>query len=83
VDDFKPAGKRLIGTKQVLKAAAAGKLIKVYIACDAESFIAQKIRDVCGAAGVPLEEVKTMEELGKACGIEVGAACVGILAQED
>ncbi len=34
---------------------------------------------LCGRRGVAVETVPSMDELGKACGIEVGAAAVALL----
>jgi len=34
---------------------------------------------LCNRKSVPVKIVPTMEELGKACGIEVGAAAVAVL----
>lgn len=66
--------KRAVGTKQVIRAVEGGQAACVYLANDADSHIRQKIMAACQAAGVPVEEVSSMQELGKACRIQVGAA---------
>ena len=72
-------GERIVGTKQVLKAISSGVLKCVYIAEDVEPFLYSKLYSACETAGTPVVLVNTMSELGKACGIDVGAACAGIV----
>lgn len=67
-------GKKSIGTKQTVKAVEKGLVAMAFIARDADERVVSPIRALCSQKGVPLEEVATMAELGKACGIEVGAA---------
>ncbi len=71
------AQKRIVGTKQVLKALAAGELERVYLAMDAEPFLLNKLKAACSAHGIQIEQVPTMKELGQQCKIDVGAACAG------
>ena len=71
--------KAVIGTRQVTRLLGRGKISKVYIASDADSFVRTKILDACGKAGVAYEDGLTKEEMGKMAGIEVFAACYGIL----
>ena len=66
--------RKLIGTKQVLKALKAGRVAAVYVADDAEPLVGQ-----CRDAGVEVIPVATMKELGKLCQIHVGAACAALL----
>lgn len=68
----------IIGMKQVLRALEADMLQTVYIAEDAEPHIRERILAQCALHGTETRTVSTMKELGKACGIEVGAACAGI-----
>jgi large subunit ribosomal protein L7A len=68
----------VVGTKQVLKAIQAGSLRCVYLADDVEAFLKNKLKAVCYEYGVEIKSVPTMQELGEACGIDVGAACAGI-----
>ncbi|HWR23002.1 MAG TPA: ribosomal L7Ae/L30e/S12e/Gadd45 family protein [Feifaniaceae bacterium] len=70
----------VVGTKQVLRALAAGALGCVYIALDTEPYLQNRLRAACGEHGVPVETVPAMRELGALCGIEVGAACAGVRA---
>lgn len=68
----------VVGTKQVLKAVQAGVLQCVYLAEDVEAFLHNKIRSAAEDAGLEVKSVSTMKELGERCGIDVGAACVGV-----
>lgn len=73
------ARKKSIGTKQTVKAIEKGTAREVFVARDAEEHI---VRDVLKAArdkGLDVNVVESMVALGKACGIEVGAAAAAIL----
>ena len=70
---------KLIGTKQVLRAVNEGKLKKAYIAKDSDADIREKLIAACNKQGIPYEEILSMLDLGRACGIEVGAAVAGVL----
>lgn len=68
-----------IGTKQTVRAVELGEASEVYVAMDADQRMIAKITSLCIKSGVKITEVETMRELGKACGIEVGAAMVAVL----
>ncbi|MFZ5826156.1 MAG: ribosomal L7Ae/L30e/S12e/Gadd45 family protein [Bacillota bacterium] len=73
------ARKKSIGTKQTVKAIEKGTAREVFVARDAEEHI---VRDVLKAArdkGLDVNVVESMVALGKACGIEVGAAAAAVL----
>ncbi len=70
---------KVVGLKQLRKALTEGRAAKVFLAQDADPKLLGPIREACEGGGVPMEEVPTMAELGKACGIEVGAAVAGLL----
>jgi large subunit ribosomal protein L7A len=73
-DKVKQAGKLIIGTKQAMKAVEAGLASEVFIAKDADSRVTSKMVNLCRKIGVQLTYVESMKQLGKACGIDVGAA---------
>ena len=66
--------KRVVGVKQSRKAIREGRARRVYLAEDADPAITGPIAAECAAAGVPVEAGTTMAQLGRACGIAVGAA---------
>ena len=71
--------KKVIGAKQVAKAIEKGLAKSVLLAEDADEWVVSPLRELCNRKSVPVENVPTMGELGKACGIEVGAAAVAVL----
>lgn len=79
VELLKQATKRVVGNKQTAKAIQKGTAKTVYIADDVDVRVVQPLLDACAEARVNVEKVATMQELGKACGIHVGAATAAIL----
>lgn len=73
------ANKIIVGTKQSVKALLNNEVREIIIAEDADYRIVQKIIQTAEQQQVPLTKVTSMKELGKACGIEVGAAAVAII----
>lgn len=70
---------KVIGIKQTKKAIIAGTAKTVYLSIDADPALRDEIALLCQAAGVSVIEVESMEKLGAACGISVGAACAAIV----
>ena len=70
---------KIVGIKQLRKALAEGTVRKVFVAGDADPRLTDPIVEQCGACGVEVERVPTMQELGRACHIEVGAAVAALL----
>lgn len=73
------ANKIIVGTKQSVKALLNNEVREIIIAEDADYRIVQKIIQTAEQQQVPLTKVTSMKRLGKACGIEVGAAAVAII----
>lgn len=69
---------RVIGLKQVRKAMQGGRAAAVFLADDADARITAPLAELCEAQNVPVERVASMAELGKACGIDVGAAAAAL-----
>jgi large subunit ribosomal protein L7A len=70
---------KVIGAKQTKKAVEHGKLEAVFIASDADQRVVGPIKQICETKGISIYYVDTMKQLGKAAGIDVGAAVAGIL----
>lgn len=70
------AASKTVGFKQSIKKLSCGEGKKAFVAKDASPSITGEIIALCDSSGVPCEWVDTMDELGRACGIEVGAAVV-------
>lgn len=68
----------IIGTKQTVKALKLGTIKEVVIAKDADLKVIAKVVNIANELNVPILYVDSMKKLGKACGIEVGAATVAI-----
>lgn len=79
LDEIKTAKDLIVGAKRTLKAVKEGKANRVYIAKDAEDRIIRPIMENCIQLSVEIKYVDTMNELGKACGIDVGAAVVTVV----
>lgn len=66
--------KRVVGVKQSRRAIREGRARRVYLASDADPALTGPIYAECAAAGIPVETGRTMAQLGRACGIAVGAS---------
>ena len=72
-------GKKTVGRKQSQRAVLEGNAQKIFLASDADARIRQEVEELCRTHGVPVVPVDTMESLGRACGIQVGAAVAALL----
>ncbi|HHT01282.1 MAG TPA: 50S ribosomal protein L7Ae-like protein [Firmicutes bacterium] len=77
---LKSARRLSIGTKQSTKAVLRGEAKVVFVAQDADERVVKDLVQLCVEKGVEIVYVPSMRELGRACGIEVGAASVGLLS---
>ncbi|MGN7178502.1 50S ribosomal protein L7ae-like protein [Cytobacillus sp. SAFR-174] len=68
----------IVGTKQTVKALKLGTIDEVVVASDADTRVTAKVVSTANEMNVPIVYVDSMKKLGKACGIEVGAAAVAI-----
>jgi len=68
----------LVGAKQIRKALKNGTVRQVYLAANADPVITEPIALLCAQGGVAYAWVKSMSELGQACGIEVGATAAAV-----
>ena len=71
--------RKVVGVKQLRKALKEGKVLRAYAAENADPCLTDPLAEQCESLGVELVFVPTMAELGKACGISVGAAAAGLL----
>jgi len=77
--DIKNGLPTVVGVKQSQKAIARSQAKGVLIAEDADIHVTGPVQELCKARQVPVEMVPTMQELGRACGIHVGAAVAAVL----
>jgi len=78
LDELKQA-KTVVGIKQLRRALKDGRAKTVYVSQDADPRLTDPIVEACEAGGIACIAVPTMQELGRACGIEVGAAAAAVL----
>ena len=74
-------GKKVTGLKQTRRAVLDGSAVRGYIAEDAEMRLRRELIDICRAHDVPYVDITSMEELGQACGIHIGASSAALLRQ--
>ena len=73
---------RVVGVKQLRKAIGKGEIRRVFLADDADPAITEPIEALAGERELPVVRVRTMKELGEACGIAVGASAAGLLTEK-
>ena len=76
---LKAGGRKVVGTKQVLRALKSGTVSRVYAANDADTFIYQQVVRSAEEAGIPCVRAASMKELGMICGVAVPTAAAGLL----
>ncbi len=79
LEELRNPASRVVGTKQLLKALALGKVARVFVAEDSDDFIYRRVRQVADEVKVPVTVVKTMAQLGQACRVDVDTAAAGLL----
>ena len=66
--------KMVVGAKQMKKALSSGRATWVILAQNADPAITEPLEQMCQQYHISCAWVPNMLDLGKACGIEVGAA---------
>ena len=69
----------VVGAKQLKKAVKAGRVRCVFLAMNADPAVTDPLELLCTDNHIPITWVSRMEDLGRACGIEVGAAAAAVL----
>lgn len=72
-------GNRIVGVKQIRKALMKGTAQQVFLARNADPDMTEAVLKLCSQRDVPCTWVSSMESLGNACGIDVGAAAAAII----
>ncbi len=70
----------VVGLKQTLRAIEEGKTDMVFVARDADDRVRVPVVALCRQKQLTISFVDTTETLGKACGIDVGAAVAAIIS---
>lgn len=69
----------VVGTKQLKKAVKAGRAGYVFLAENADPTVTEPLEELCRQNHIQITWVRSMADLGHACGIEVGAAAAAVL----
>lgn len=65
---------KVVGVKQTRRALKDGRAKTVFLAHDADPALTAPLAQLAGEQNVPVVWTEHMKELGRACGIAVGAA---------
>lgn len=74
-----PRSRHLVGFKQACHAIKGKQVSTVLLASDCDASIKNQVIELCKSEGVDYLEMYTMEKLGEACDIDVGASVVVLL----
>ena len=80
VERLRAAEFRAVGSNQTAKAIGKGRAEVVFVAKDADRRVLEGVLAAARDRGVDVVEVGSMRELGRACGIAVGASAAAILS---
>ena len=69
----------IVGAKQLKKAVRNDRARCVFLAKNADPARTEPLEELCRQHHIPITWVASMADLGRACGIEVGAAAAAIL----
>ena len=73
--------RKVAGIKQTMRALREHRADKLYIACDADPAVLEKIETLGREQGLAIDRSATMAQLGHSVGIAVGAAVITILSE--
>lgn len=71
--------KLVVGAKQLKKAVKAGRAKYVFLAENADPAVTEPLEQLCTDNHIQITWVHSMTELGRSCGIEVGAAAAAVV----
>ena len=71
---------KVVGVKQTRRALQSGLAQALFLARDADPALTEPLAAQAAEQGLPVHWAVTMRELGRACGIAVGAAVAASLA---
>lgn len=77
------AGKKVVGANQCTRAVRDGRARQVFLARDADERLTAPLEKQCRRQEIPVVTRYTMEELGRAAGIQVGAAVIALLKKTE
>lgn len=74
-----PRQRIVVGAKQLRKALAAETAQQVFLAGNADPNMTEPLEALCRDKQVPCVWISDMTQLGRACGIAVGAAAAAVI----
>ena len=69
----------VVGAKQLKSAVKAGRVRYGFLAENADPAVTDPLAELCAANHIQITWVPSMTELGRCCGIEVGAAAAAVV----
>lgn len=75
--------KKYVGLKQFIRSAREEKIKYVVLAENADDNIKCEVRDIAKRDNIKVKSFPSKETLGKACGIDIGAAVVTVLKTDE
>lgn len=82
LEELKEAKQIVAGARQTTRALENNLALVVYVARDAEAKVLSPVLRLCEQGSVPVNYADSMEQLGKACNIKVGAAVAAITKEK-
>lgn len=79
LDALRQSHRRAVGVREAHKHLERGRVERIVVAQDAEPPITGALIAEANRRGVPVAYTESMAELGRACGIQVGAAAAALL----
>lgn len=79
IEILKTEAKVYVGLKQFVRSAREDEIKYVVLAENADEKIKNEVRDIARKDDIRIKSFPSKEELGKACGIDIGAAVVTVL----
>jgi len=76
--DFKNY-KKVVGTKETLKAIKKNQVSKVFLAADIDEELYKQIHEVLQKTSIPVEYIDSKLKLGRVCGVDVATASAALL----
>lgn len=79
IEKLKNAKNKVVGLKQLLRGMEADEIGVIYLADDADGPLKERVLEAIDGKDICVVRVESMRVLGMECGIDVGAACAGII----
>jgi large subunit ribosomal protein L7A len=72
---------QVVGLRETTKRLHQNRVQVLYVAVDAEARLIAPLVELAASRGCEIVQVPSMAELGRAVGIEVGAACAALIKE--